>query len=56
MERLDGERAFAGNEIDRIHAPIGLDIGASSPQEIAIAIMAEVISAFRKRENPAVPV
>ncbi len=37
--------------IDRIHAPIGLDIGASTPQEIAIAVIAEVISAFRKRET-----
>lgn len=37
-------------QIDRIHAPIGLDIGAATPQEIAIAVMAEVIAAFRKRD------
>ena len=36
-------------QIDRIKAPIGLDIGASSPQEIAVAIMAEIIDAFRNR-------
>lgn len=35
--------------LERIHAPIGVDIGASSPQEIAIAIMAEIIGAFRRR-------
>ncbi|MBD9372536.1 XdhC family protein [Rhizobium sp. ARZ01] len=33
----------------RISAPIGLDIGAASPAEIAVAIMAEVIQAFRRR-------
>lgn len=36
-------------QIYRIKAPIGLNIGASSPQEIAVAVMAEIIEAFRKR-------
>ena len=36
-------------QIDRIASPIGLDIGAASPQEIAVAILAEVIDALRKR-------
>lgn len=35
--------------IARIHAPIGLDIGAASPAEIAVAVLAQVISAFRSR-------
>jgi len=29
--------------LDEVHAPIGLDIGAETPEEIAIAIMAEII-------------
>jgi xanthine dehydrogenase accessory factor len=33
--------------LDRIYAPIGLDIGARSPEEIALAIMAEVINVRR---------
>ena len=32
----------------RIHAPVGLDIGARSPAEIAIAVMAEVTAALRR--------
>ncbi|TIP79001.1 MAG: XdhC family protein, partial [Mesorhizobium sp.] len=31
------------------HAPIGLDIGAASPAEIAVAVLAQVIQAFRSR-------
>jgi xanthine dehydrogenase accessory factor len=37
-------------QLQRIHAPIGLDIGASSPAEIAVATMAQIIGAFRKRQ------
>lgn len=37
-------------QVDRIDAPIGLDIGASSPGEIAVSVLAAVVSAFRKRE------
>jgi xanthine dehydrogenase accessory factor len=38
---------FTAAEIGRIQNPIGLDIGAQSPAEIAVAIMAEVIQAVR---------
>ena len=36
-------------QIERINAPIGLDIGAASPAEIAVAVLAQVIRAFRSR-------
>lgn len=48
MERLS-TMGVTQDEIERIHAPIGLNIGASNPAEIAIAIMAEIIHAFRSR-------
>lgn len=35
--------------LERISAPIGIDIGAASPAEIAVAIMAEIIQTFRRR-------
>jgi xanthine dehydrogenase accessory factor len=38
-------------DVSRIHAPIGLDIGAVSPAEIAVAIMAQITE--RLREEPA---
>lgn len=38
------ESGLSEKVLEKVHAPIGLDIGAISPQEIAIAIMAEIIS------------
>jgi xanthine dehydrogenase accessory factor len=35
-------------EIGKIRAPIGLDIGAATPPEIALSIMAEIVAAFRR--------
>ncbi|CAM5593442.1 XdhC family protein [Mycolicibacterium aubagnense] len=48
VERLLALGAGA-EDIARIHAPIGVDIGAASPAEIAVAVLAEVIDAFRSR-------
>ena len=39
---------------ERVHAPIGLDIGAVTPEEIAVAITAELI-AIRRHANSALP-
>ncbi len=40
--RLERLKAETNADLSRIHAPIGLDIGAVSPAEIAVAIMAQI--------------
>ena len=37
---------------ERVHSPVGLDIGAITPEEIAVAITAELISIRRRVERP----
>jgi xanthine dehydrogenase accessory factor len=48
VERLLALGAKA-EDIERIASPIGLDIGAASPAEIAVAVLAQVVRAFRSR-------
>jgi len=51
-KRVERLRAvgITDEQIARIDAPIGLDIGAQSPAEIAVAVLGAIIQAFRKRE------
>jgi xanthine dehydrogenase accessory factor len=44
VERLR-EAGLSDEQIGRIHAPIGLDIDAQNPEEIALAIIAEIVAA-----------
>ena len=38
-------------QLSRLHAPIGLDLGAETPEEIALAIMSQVVSAYRSQDH-----
>ena len=49
IERLKGN-GISDDALSRIHAPIGLKIGAISPPEIAVAIMGEITARLRQVE------
>jgi xanthine dehydrogenase accessory factor len=50
-ERL-AAAGFGPDQVARIHGPIGIGIGAESPAEIALAILAQVTAARRRPEEP----
>lgn len=47
FELLEREQGIDPARLDRVHSPIGLDIGAETPAEIAVAIMAEIVKVRR---------
>jgi len=49
FQRLTKKGIFQ-EELDKVHAPIGIDIDAQTPEEIAVSIMAEIIQVRRKKE------
>jgi xanthine dehydrogenase accessory factor len=48
VERLKAQ-GLTDEQISRIHAPIGLNIGGRTPEEIALSIAAEIVSVRRGR-------
>lgn len=56
MRKMQDELEENGISLDlenmlNLYAPVGLDIGAESPEEIALAISAEIIAVFRERNS-----
>ena len=45
------EQGISQEELDKVHAPIGIDIKAQTPEEIAVSIIAEIIQVKRKKEK-----
>jgi xanthine dehydrogenase accessory factor len=52
MERLAEAGVVSPEQIDRLMSPIGLDIGARTPEETAISICAEIIARHTARKTP----
>jgi xanthine dehydrogenase accessory factor len=52
LEELDecGE-TFSDKQLQKLHAPAGLDIGADTPESIALSIIAEIQAVLRNREG-----
>ena len=48
------QAGFSEGEIGRIHAPIGLAIGAVSPAEIALSVLSEIVAVLRRAPRPEV--
>ena len=54
-ERLKAE-GVTDEQLERVKAPIGLDIGSRTPEEVAVAVAAEIVDTFRRtRKKDAVP-
>ncbi len=51
MERMQDELPSDPNRYSGLFSPVGLDLGAESPEEIGLAIAAEILAAFRDREG-----
>jgi len=50
-ETLIRERIATVKDLERVHSPIGLSIGGETPEEIAVSIVAEMISE-RVKKSP----
>ncbi|HEK1685831.1 TPA: XdhC family protein [Pseudomonas putida] len=52
-ERLQRIGGLSAQQIERLHMPIGLDLGSKSPAEIALAVMADVLRVYRGKARDA---
>jgi len=49
------ERGVRPERLDQVHVPAGIQIGAVSPEEIAVSILAEIVQAARSRTAVSAP-
>ncbi|KPA87705.1 xanthine and CO dehydrogenases maturation factor, XdhC/CoxF family [Pseudomonas asplenii] len=52
-ERLQRIGRLSASDIERLHMPIGLDIGSRTPAEIALSVMADVLRVYRGKARTA---
>lgn len=50
-ERLQRVGGLSAEQVDRIHMPIGLDLGSKTPAEIALSVMADVLRVYRGKSR-----
>ena len=53
VKQLLADNGVSRDVIESVHTPIGLDIGAETPEEIAVAIIAEIIEVKNKKRKSA---
>lgn len=46
------ENGLSEEQLNRLYGPIGMDLGAETPEEIALAIMAQIVAARRGKVKP----
>jgi xanthine dehydrogenase accessory factor len=51
VERLTGQ-GWPAEQVARLHGPVGLDIGAVTPEEVAVSIVAQLVAVRRGRPGP----
>jgi xanthine dehydrogenase accessory factor len=49
--RILAAEGFTPGDLARIHSPVGLDLGGRSPEEIAVAIIAEIVAVGHGRRG-----
>ena len=49
LREVLAREGIAPERLDRLHAPAGLDLGAVTPEEIALSIVAEIVAVRRRR-------
>ena len=45
------ERGVTQKELDFVHAPIGLDLGGETPQELAVGILAQLLLVKNRKDS-----
>jgi xanthine/CO dehydrogenase XdhC/CoxF family maturation factor len=48
-DRIIAQGRYTEDQLARLHAPVGLDIGAEGPDQVALAVVAEIIAATNQR-------
>ncbi len=51
LEKMSEALGLALDKLPNFYSPMGLDIGAETPEEIALSVLAEILSLFRSRDG-----